>query len=203
MTGIGVLYDEVVPFSDLNESGSILATGPLAALVDRANWNFEGAFVDAEPGTDLAELTAAIEALGQRGRPRYWRTGLRVGPGVGHAAGDRRDAAAGGRARRWRPPPSGSSPSSSSGRPCREPAAKGPSEVDALRAIGSRPGDRLAFAAGPRRGRGIGRRGRRRCRRRGTVGAVPDRRGAGWPSPTLGSTSTAPSSPSAPWRSRS
>ena len=49
VTGIGVFYDEVVPFSDLNESGSILATAPLAALVDRADWNFEGAFVDVDP----------------------------------------------------------------------------------------------------------------------------------------------------------
>ena len=98
VTGIGVLYDEVVPFSDLNESGSILATGPLAALVDRANWNFEGAFVDADPGTDLAELTTAIEALGNdedlgTGGPVF------VSDQVSAAlAGERRDATAGGRA---------------------------------------------------------------------------------------------------------
>jgi ABC-type lipoprotein release transport system permease subunit len=64
VTGIGVLYDEVVPFSDLNQSGSILATPPLAALVDRARWNFEGAFIDAVPGTDLDALTSTIEDMG-------------------------------------------------------------------------------------------------------------------------------------------
>jgi ABC-type lipoprotein release transport system permease subunit len=66
VTGIGVLYDEVVPFSDLNQSGSIMATPPLAALVDRAKWNFEGAYVDAEPGTDLDALTTTIEGIGEQ-----------------------------------------------------------------------------------------------------------------------------------------
>jgi hypothetical protein len=64
VTGIGVLYNEVVPFGELHESGSILATAPLAALVDRADWNFEGAFVDAEPGADLASMATAIRAIG-------------------------------------------------------------------------------------------------------------------------------------------
>ena len=72
VTGIGVLYDEVVPFSDLNQSGSIMATPPLAALVDRARWNFEGAYIDAEPGTDLDAL--------HHGNRRNRRAG---GPGRG------------------------------------------------------------------------------------------------------------------------
>jgi ABC-type lipoprotein release transport system permease subunit len=64
ITGVGVVFDEVVPFSDLNEAGSILATAPLAALVDRTQWNFEGALVDTEPGADVAAITSAIERLG-------------------------------------------------------------------------------------------------------------------------------------------
>ena len=64
VTGVGVAYDEVVPFSDLNASGSILATAPLAELVPRADWNFEGAFVDVDPSADLAALTEEVERLG-------------------------------------------------------------------------------------------------------------------------------------------
>lgn len=66
VTGIGVLFDEVVPYSGLSESGSAIGTAPLAARVDRADWAFEGALVDVEPGIDLDALTAEIEALGRR-----------------------------------------------------------------------------------------------------------------------------------------
>ncbi len=65
VTGIGVLFDEVVPDSGLSESGSVIATAPLGALVDQANRNFEGAWIDVQPGTDLDALAAEIEALGQ------------------------------------------------------------------------------------------------------------------------------------------
>jgi FtsX-like permease family len=65
VTGIGVSYDEVVPFGDLNSSGSILATGPLSELVDRRDWNFEGVTVDAEADSDLSSLAGEIERLGQ------------------------------------------------------------------------------------------------------------------------------------------
>jgi ABC-type lipoprotein release transport system permease subunit len=63
VTGIGLLYDEVVPFSDLDSGGRIMATAPLAALIDRDRWDFEGAQVDVAPGTDLGELTAAVHGL--------------------------------------------------------------------------------------------------------------------------------------------
>ena len=64
VTGVGVAYDEVVPFGDLNATGSILATAPLAELVPRAYWNFEGAFVDVDPAVDLDAMTEEIERLG-------------------------------------------------------------------------------------------------------------------------------------------
>ena len=64
VTGVGVSYDEVIPFNDLNEAGSILATRALAALVDPSDWNFEGAFIDVTPGTDLQRLAAEIEGMG-------------------------------------------------------------------------------------------------------------------------------------------
>ena len=64
VTGVGVAYDEVVPFSDLNATGSILATAPLAELVPRVDWNFEGAFVDVDPAVDLDAMTEEIERLG-------------------------------------------------------------------------------------------------------------------------------------------
>lgn len=66
VTGIGVMFDEVVPYSGLSESGSAMATAALADLVDRGDWFFEGAMVDVEPGTDLDALTVEIETLGRR-----------------------------------------------------------------------------------------------------------------------------------------
>ena len=178
VTGIGVLYDEVVPFSDLNESGSILATAPLAALVDRANWNFEGAFVDAEPGTDLAELTTAIEALGDdedlgTGGPVFVSDQASAARQVSDA---------------MRPLAVALAVAATAiglvallvvGQAVSRASRETPDDVDALRAIGSRPGDRLAFALGRAAIVGIGRRGGRRGRRRGAVGAIPDRRGPG------------------------
>ena len=66
VTGIGVLHDEVVPFDDLSASGTLRGTAPLSAMVDRGKWNFEGAMVDVEPGTDLVALTDGNRGLGEQ-----------------------------------------------------------------------------------------------------------------------------------------
>ena len=66
VTGIGVLHEEVVPFDDLSASGTLRGTAELSAMVERGELNFEGAMVDVEPGTDLVALTDAIEDLGQQ-----------------------------------------------------------------------------------------------------------------------------------------
>ncbi len=67
VTGIGVLYDEVIPFSDLNSLGSMMGTAALAAMsADRMDWNFEAAQVDVDPHHDLAALTASVDELALR-----------------------------------------------------------------------------------------------------------------------------------------
>ena len=147
VTGIGILYDEVVPFSDLNETGSILATAPLAALVDRADWNFEGAFVDAEPGTDLAELTGTINALGNdedlgTGGPVFVSDQASAARQVSDA---------------MRPLAVALAAAATAiglvallviGQAVTRASRESHREIDALRAIGSRPGDRVAFVLG-------------------------------------------------------
>jgi len=146
VTGIGVQYDEVVPFGELNASGSILATPPLAGLVDRADWNFEGAYVDVEPGTDLAELTGAIEALG-----------LQDDLGTGGPVFVSNEASAAQQANdAMRPLAVALAVAATAiglvallvvGQAVSRSAREAPEEVEALRAIGARPNDRLAFAA--------------------------------------------------------
>lgn len=147
VTGIGVLYDEVVPFSDLSEFGSIRGTAPLAALVDRGAWNFEAALVDAEPGTDLVELAAAIEALGQR---EDLGTGGPVFLSDEASATRQVDES-------MRPLAVALAVAALAiglvallvvGQAVSRSSREAPDEVAALRAIGSRPGDRVAFAAG-------------------------------------------------------
>jgi hypothetical protein len=66
VVGVGVRYDEVIPFADLNEPGTILGTAALAARVERPRWEYEAALVDVEPGADLDAVTEAIEAVGGR-----------------------------------------------------------------------------------------------------------------------------------------
>lgn len=67
VTGIGVLHDEIIPFSDLNAQGSMIGTPALAAMSEsRTDWNFEGAQVDVEPDRDLDALAASIEDLAGR-----------------------------------------------------------------------------------------------------------------------------------------
>jgi ABC-type lipoprotein release transport system permease subunit len=147
VTGIGVLYDEVVPFSDLNDRGSILATAPLAALVERRDWNFEGAFIDAEPGADLDELTAAIRALGNEedvgtGGPVFVSNQASAARQVNDA---------------MRPLAVALAVAATAiglvallvvGQAVARASRESPTEVDALRAIGSQPSDRVAFIVG-------------------------------------------------------
>ena len=145
VTGIGVVYDEVVPFSDLNEMGSILATAPLAALVERADWNFEGAMIDVDPGTDLDALAAAIEDVGRREE---------LGTGGPVFVSDQASAA-----RQvndsMRPLAVALAVAAVAfglvallvvGQAVSRATREVPEDVDALRAIGSRPRDRVAFA---------------------------------------------------------
>lgn len=67
VTGIGVRYDEVIPFSDLSSPGSMLATPALAAMAPKGiGWNYEGAQVDVDPGHDVAALSTSIEQLALR-----------------------------------------------------------------------------------------------------------------------------------------
>lgn len=67
VTGIGVLYDEVIPFSDLNSQGSMVGTAALAAMsADPTDWYYEGAHVDLDPGFDPAAVAASIEELALR-----------------------------------------------------------------------------------------------------------------------------------------
>ena len=147
VTGIGVLYDEVVPFSDLNETGSILATAPLAAMVDRGDWNFEGAFIDAEPGTDLAELTATIRAMSDEedlgtGGPVFVSDQASAARQVNDA---------------MRPLAVALAVAATAiglvallvvGQAVTRASRESPTEIYALRAIGSRPSDRVAFVLG-------------------------------------------------------
>lgn len=64
VVGIGTLANEVITFNDLDELGAMVPSPAVAALQDRRDWGFEGAFVDLEPGTDVAEVAARIRALG-------------------------------------------------------------------------------------------------------------------------------------------
>ena len=168
VTGVGVAYDEVVPFSDLNATGSILATAPLAELVPRADWNFEGAFVDVEPTVDLAAMTEEIEELGNDPS---------LGTGGPVFVSDQ--AAATRRVNDSMQPLAASLAVAATAfgvvvllivgqavaRATREP----PEEANTLRALGLRPIDRLGVPLGRRR---PGRMLRRPRRRRGRAGAV-------------------------------
>lgn len=146
VTGIGVRYDEVVPFSELDASGSILATAPLAALVDRESWNYEGVALDAEPGADLAELTAVIEGLGEAdlgtGGPVFISDQTAAARQVGDS---------------MRPLAVALAVAAIAiglvtllvvGQAVSRATRELPDEIDAVRAVGLRPADRLAFAAG-------------------------------------------------------
>jgi hypothetical protein len=64
VTGIGVLPTEIVPFSDLDDLGTMVFTPPVAAMADRSEWGFEGIQVDVAPGADVPALATQIEALG-------------------------------------------------------------------------------------------------------------------------------------------
>ena len=162
VTGIGVVYDEVVPFSDLNQSGSIMATPPLAALVDRGEWNFEGAYVDAEPGTDLGAADHGNRRRRPAGGPRR-----AVGPVF---VSDEASAA--------RQVSDAMQPLAVAlgvaalviglvvlvvvGQAVSRSSREAPGDIRALRAIGSRPGDRVGFALARAAVVGVG----------GAVGAV-------------------------------
>ena len=63
VTGIGVSYDEVIPLSELQVEGSIFATPPFAALAERSDWNYEGAFLDLAPGTDAESVSEQVRRL--------------------------------------------------------------------------------------------------------------------------------------------
>ena len=178
VTGIGVLHEEVVPFDDLSASGTLRGTAELSAMVDRGELNFEGAMVDVEPGTDLVALTDAIEDLGQQ---------LDLGTGgpvfvSDQAAAVRRTNDA------MRPLAFALGVAAVAigvvvllvvGQAVSRASRETSDDVEALRAIGSRSSDRVAFlasrAAVDRRGRG----GRRRGDRPGAFRPVPVRRGAG------------------------
>ena len=147
VTGVGVFHDEVVAFDDLSASGSVLATPPLAALVDRGEWNFEGAEMDVEPGTDLAALTVTIEALSRRED---------LGTGGPVFVSDQASAA-----RQvndsMRPLAVALAVAAGAiglvslvvvGQSVSRASREAPADVDALRAIGSQPSDRMALALG-------------------------------------------------------
>lgn len=193
VTGIGVLYDEVVPFGDLNAFGSIHGTAPLAALIDRVDWNFEGAWVDAEPGTDLDSLASAIEALGHRedlgtGGPVFVSDEASATQQVDDAMQPLAIALA------VAAVAIGLVAMLVVGQAVSRANRETPDEVEAPRAIGSRPGDLVAFALG--RAVLVGTAGRPAPQsspspcRAGSRSASPV-----WPSLIRGSTSTFPSSP--------
>ena len=147
VTGIGVVYDEVVPFGELNASGSVHGTPPLAALVERDDWNFEGAFVDTDPEADLDALIAAIEELGEdnslgTGGPVFVSSQASVTRQVDDSMQPLAAAIAIAAA------VIGVVALLVIGQAMARANREAPEEVEALRALGSRPADRLAFAAG-------------------------------------------------------
>jgi hypothetical protein len=66
IVGVGVFANEVIPFNAMDEFGTFLVPPPVTALQARADWAFEGAFVDLDAGADLSDAVATIDALGAR-----------------------------------------------------------------------------------------------------------------------------------------
>ena len=66
VVGVGTFANEVIPFNDLDEFGIFLVPPAVTALQERADWAFEGAFVDLDAGADPSEAVAAISTLGAR-----------------------------------------------------------------------------------------------------------------------------------------
>ena len=64
VVGIGEFPSEVVPFSDLEATGTMMFSEAVAALIPRDEYYFEGMLIDVEPGTDTAALVETIEGLG-------------------------------------------------------------------------------------------------------------------------------------------
>ena len=145
VTGIGVLFDEVVPDSGLSESGSVIATAPLGALVDQANRNSKAPGSTSSRAPTWTRSAAEIEALGQH---EELGTGGPVFLGRSGALARR---AARRHAARWQcrwpspPSPSASSPCSSSARQCRGPAGSRRVEIEALRPSARSLVDRVAL----------------------------------------------------------
>jgi ABC-type lipoprotein release transport system permease subunit len=146
IVGVAVVYDEVVPFSELNNMGTVIATAPLAALVPRGDWNFEGAQVDAAPGTDRAALTAEIEALAEEldvtGGPVFVSDQAEAASDVDEAiqplAVSLMVAAAA----------FALVGALTVGQALARAGREGSEEIEALRAVGSRRADRIVFALG-------------------------------------------------------
>ncbi len=146
VTGIGVLHEEVVPFDDLSSSGTARGTAALSAMVDRGTTNFEGAMVDVEPGTDLVALTDVIEDLGER--PELGTGGAVFVSDQAAAASAVNDS--------MRPLAFALGVAAVAigfvallvvGQAISRATREANDDVDALRAIGSRPADRVAFLA--------------------------------------------------------
>lgn len=66
VVGIGEYPAEVVPFSDLEASGTMLLSEAMGRLVRREAFYFEGMLVDLEPGVDAGDVAGRIDALAER-----------------------------------------------------------------------------------------------------------------------------------------
>lgn len=63
VVGIGVLPQEVVPFTDLDAAPSLLMSSAVAAMVPRGSEYFEGAVIEVRPGAAIDETIEKIQAL--------------------------------------------------------------------------------------------------------------------------------------------
>ena len=162
-------YDEVVPFSDLNAMGSILATAPLAELVARADLELRGRVRRRRPHRrPRRDTTEEIERLGNDPQPRNGRAGVRLRPGRGDVSGQRLDAAVGSL-------PRGGGDRVRHRRAADRGTGRRARHVGAAQAGQHPPGSRAAAHRSPRCPAGSGRPGGmlwRPWRRRGRVGAV-------------------------------